>query len=199
MHDSRIDIAIDTNYPWDGDISITLNLEKPVAFDYVLRIPGWCSRYRVTINGAGVNEEPQKGYLRISREWQAGDTIVVHFDMPVVVNTAHPMVRENIGKIALSRGPLVYCLEEADNGGDLHLLLLGEKPDFHVGYEKDLLGGIMVIDSDALVIQKNWPDNLLYRQAASPAYKKRSLRWIPYYAWANRGEGEMMVWIHKSQ
>jgi DUF1680 family protein len=197
VHDCKIDVFTDTNYPWDGDIRITISPDTPVVFTYALRIPGWCSSYQVKLNGSEVNQEPQKGYVYLSREWRAGDSILIHLDMPVVVNSAHPMVRENIGKAALSRGPLVYCLEEADNGKDLHLLFLEEQPDFNLRYEKDLLGGITVITSDALMLQKDWPDDLLYRPAASPNYTARSLTWIPYYAWANRGEGEMAVWIHK--
>jgi DUF1680 family protein len=199
VHDCKIDFFIDTNYPWDGDIRIVVSPGAPVVFTYALRIPGWCSQYQVSLNGGAVNQEPQKGYVYLSREWRAGDTVSIHLDMPVVVNAAHPMVRENIGKAALSRGPLVYCLEEADNGKDLHLLFLEERPDFQIRYEKDLLGGITVITSDALMLQKDWPDNLLYRPAASPAYRKRSLTWIPYYAWANRSEGEMAVWIDQEK
>jgi DUF1680 family protein len=194
----RVDIQVDTNYPWEGAVTITVTPESPVSFAYALRIPGWCSQYTLLLNGKPVNKTPDHGYVRISRRWKAGDTISLNMDMPVTVNMAHPMIRENIGQVAVSRGPLVYCIEEADNGPNLHLYSLGEYPDFKVQFKKELLGGIRVITSNSLLIYYyNWQGKNLYRRATPELYKKQRLTWIPYYAWANRGKGEMRVWIHK--
>jgi DUF1680 family protein len=194
----RVDIQVDTNYPWEGAVAITLTPDAPVSFTYALRIPGWCSQYTLQINGKPVNKTPDHGYVELSRKWKAGDTISLYMDMPVTVNMAHPMIRENIGQVAISRGPLVYCIEEADNGPNLHLYSLGEYPDFKVQFKKDLLGGIRVITSNSLLIYYyNWQGKSLYRKATPELYKKQRLTWIPYYAWANRGRGEMRVWIHK--
>ncbi|MDR2103112.1 MAG: glycoside hydrolase family 127 protein [Treponema sp.] len=193
-----VDILVDTNYPWEGGVTITVNPQSPVPFAYTLRIPGWCSQYTLQVNGQAVNRAPDRGYVRISRTWKAGDTISLNMDMPVTVNMAHPMLRDNIGMVAVSRGPLVYCIEEADNGPNLHLYSLGEYPDFQVQFKKEILGGIRIITSDSLLTDyDNWQQEGLYRKAAPELHKKRRLIWIPYYAWANRGKGEMRVWIHK--
>jgi DUF1680 family protein len=193
----RVDIQVSTHYPWEGDVSITITPETPLSFTYALRIPGWCSQYTLGINGKAVNKTPDHGYIRLSRKWKAGDTVSLHLDMPVTVNTAHPLIRNNIGQVSLSRGPLVYCLEEADNGPNLHLYSLGEYPDFKVWPQQDLLGGVRIISSRSLLLDLRGQEKGLYRKARAELYKKQDLIWIPYYAWANRGRGEMRVWIHK--
>ncbi|GHT96972.1 hypothetical protein FACS1894142_0180 [Spirochaetia bacterium] len=205
--DRTVPVAVETNYPWEGAVKISFSPESPIAFTFGLRIPGWCSAYTVSVNGQAVSEKPEQGYLRINREWKRGDTITVNFDMPVRVNAANPAVREDIGKVAVSRGPLVYCLEEADNGPQLHLLSLGDNPGFEVQYKKDLLGGITphggvtplcgvtIITGEGRQRKDEWPAHTLYREAAPPEYVKRRLTWIPYYSWANRGAGEMLVWL----
>jgi DUF1680 family protein len=193
----QVDIQVNTNYPWEGEVSITVTPESPATFTYALRIPGWCSQYTLEINGNPVNKTPNHGYVWLSRKWKAGDTISLRMDMPVTVNMAHPLIRENTGQVAISRGPLVYCIEEADNGPNLHLYSLGEYPDFKVQFKKDLLGGIRIITSNSLLLYYHWQEKSLYRQASPELFKKQRLTWIPYYAWANRGKGEMRVWIHK--
>jgi DUF1680 family protein len=190
-------IETETRYPWEGEVSITVKPEAPLSFKLALRVPGWCRNYTARLNGAALDAAPVRGYLEISREWKAGDRVELRFDMPARINEAHPAVRENTGKIALSRGPLVYCLEEADNGPGLHLLSLGEAPDFQARFEKDLLGGITVIRSRGRALDGSWPGGELYREAEPPRFRERRLTWIPYYAWANRGPGEMRVWISR--
>ncbi|MDR2069309.1 MAG: hypothetical protein LBP71_05515 [Spirochaetaceae bacterium] len=120
----------------------------------------------------------------------------MNFDMPVMVNMANPAVREDLGKIAVSRGPLIYCLEEADNGKNLHLLYLEENPDFVTEFRPDLLGGINVISSKGKELIANWPEGSLYRKSEPVLFADKTLRWIPYYTWANRGRGEMRVWVN---
>jgi DUF1680 family protein len=116
--------------------------------------------------------------------------------MPVMVNMANPAVRENLGKTAVSRGPLIYCLEEADNGKNLHLLYLEEKPDFTTEFNPGILGGIGVISSNGKELINNWPKGSLYRKSEQVLFADKTLKWIPYYAWANRGCGEMRVWVN---
>lgn len=112
---------------------------------------------------------------------------------------ANPKVREDIGKVALMRGPVVYCLEEADNGPDLHLFRLGEQPDFKICYQPDLLDGIMTVRASAQrLCPRSWEDGELYASGKSESYEEKELLWIPYYAWANRQSGELMVWIRKT-
>jgi DUF1680 family protein len=194
-----VPVSIKTRYPWDGIVTISLSPEAPVTFTYAVRIPSWCSNYRIKLNGGEFSTPVEKGYAYFSREWKKGDTIELSFDMPVRINEANPLVREDIGKISLSRGPIVYCLEEADNGGDLHLLHLPSAGhcEFKTEFKEDLLGGIETIGTEALVLKNDWPKNMLYREASDPIYSRKVLTWIPYYAWANRGKGEMCVWINR--
>ncbi|MBZ0279060.1 MAG: glycoside hydrolase family 127 protein, partial [Anaerolineae bacterium] len=116
---SGVQIEQQTRYPWDGDIQITLTPVKPARFELALRIPGWCRDYRVTVNGEAVTAPLEQGYLILDREWHAGDTVRLKLAMPVERIAANPQVRQDIGRVALQRGPVVYCLEEADNGAGL--------------------------------------------------------------------------------
>jgi DUF1680 family protein len=193
----KVTIEIETHYPWEGDVRMVFAAETPVRFSVALRMPGWCRRYSIKVNEHEINEKPIKGYVIISREWKAGDSISLSFDMPVIVNAAHPAVREDIGKAAVSRGPVVYCVEEADNGPNLHLLALGTEPDFQVTYKKDLLNGITVITGTGWKTLLDWPENILYSETAPLRQERQQITWIPYFAWANRGPGEMQVWIRQ--
>ncbi|GHU64133.1 hypothetical protein FACS189447_00280 [Spirochaetia bacterium] len=193
----KVKIETETDYPWEGDIKAVVSPEVPVTFTYALRIPGWCRHYSVKVNENEISEQPLKGYLRIRREWKAGDTVTLHFDMPVTVNAANPAVRADIGKAAITRGPVVYCIEEADNGPNLHLFSLGDHPDFQVKYEKDILGGVTVITGEGQRLSGDWPEHTLYQEAPPLSYSKQRIIWIPYFAWANRKPGEMIVWVNK--
>jgi DUF1680 family protein len=197
-------IHTDTHYPWEGSVSITLSPQAPLTFTCALRVPGWCSRFTVNDSGTPVTGSEaapvENGYIKLHREWKPGDTITLNFDMPVTLNRANPAVREDVGKVAVSRGPLVYCLEEADNGPRLHLISLSAAPQFSVEHRCELLGGVSVITGEGETLSADWPEPGLYapeREAASPAKTKKRLTWIPYYAWANRGLGEMLVWLRK--
>jgi DUF1680 family protein len=192
-----IPIAIETRYPWEGSVKITLSPESPVNFCYALRIPSWCSNYTLKVNGRDISVQTQKGYAYLSREWKNGDVIEIDFAMAVRINTANPAVREDIGKVAVSRGPVIYCLEEADNGKNLHLLYLSDDAEFRAEFKGGLLGGVETLISEGWALKNDWPGGTLYREVSVPAYEKKNLTWIPYYAWANRGPGEMRVWLNR--
>jgi DUF1680 family protein len=197
---TNVELEINSTLPWNEDASIKIKAGSPVSFALNLRIPGWARGYKIAVNGEPVPGKPSsgklsRGYLTLDREWKNGDEISIRFEMPVIVNTANPVVRKDLHKAAVSRGPLVYCLEEADNGKDLHLVSLGDKPNFTVHYREELLGGVAVIKSESLIYDKTWQGKELYAEAGSPRYLPKPLTWIPYYAWANRGIGEMKTWI----
>lgn len=192
-------VSITTRYPWDGNVRVVFSPEGPLTFKYAFRVPAWCPEYRVKLNGKEIQASLEKGYAIISREWNKGDVLEIDFAMPVRVNEANPAVRENIGRAAVSRGPLVYCLEEADNGGNLHLAYLPEKLEFKTVFQEDLLGGVQTVVCEGKTLKNNWPEGELYREAAPVEYISKTLTWIPYYAWANRGAGEMRVWINRKQ
>ena len=192
-----VSINVKTRYPWEGEVTITVLPSIPIEFKYSFRIPSWCKKYTIQINGKKIRPPIENGYATLSRQWEKGDTIKILFDMPVCVNEANPAVRENIGKIALSRGPIIYCLEEADNGKNIHLLCLPEKAKFNIQYKVDFLEGVEIISSQGKIINNNWVEGILYRETTLPVYKSKEMKWIPYFAWANRGLGEMRVWFNR--
>jgi DUF1680 family protein len=190
-------VKTETGYPWDGRVDTGFTLEGgPAQFCYGFRIPSWCGSFQVELNGKRIDAAIKDGYALIRREWQNNDKLTIVFDMPVTVVEANPKVRQDAGKIAVTRGPVVYCLEEADNGKELMRLRLGEQADFTAKYEPDLLGGLTVISCTGKE-QPVWDRDELYRPAATARCRDKPLRFIPYYAWANRGPGEMTVWIDK--
>lgn len=137
------------------------------------------------------------GYACLDRLWQPGDTVKITFGLRVRVLGANPLVREDAGKVCVSRGPLIYCLEQADNGAQLHRLALSRGAQFTERFEADLLGGVVTLSSPGLK-QAGWSDDALYSERA-PQYEPVTLKWIPYYAWANRGVGEMCVWVREDR
>lgn len=191
-----VKIRQETHYPWDGDIRITLDVAEPTEFGLNLRIPGWCKTASLSING---EELPLaglvvKGYARIVRQWKAGDQVLLQLDMPVERVYAHPLVQEDEDSVALQRGPLVYCIEAADNPLPLHLIRLPESARFSSHFEPELLGGIAVIEGEASALTTTDWAGTLYR-TTPPERANQHITAIPYYAWDNRQAGEMRVWI----
>jgi DUF1680 family protein len=193
----EVSLKTETRYPWEGRIDITFTATSGGAFfTYGLRIPGWCRSYTLELNGEKTAPMVQDGYAVIRREWKRGDRITLIFDMPVVLMDSNPHVRENQGKAAVMRGPVVYCLEEADNGKELYRLRLGTPAGYSVTHKNDLLEGVVVISFTGKR-EKDWPKDDLYRPLEESAFEDRPLRFIPYYAWANRDTGEMTVWVNR--
>lgn len=190
-----------TNYPWDEKVRIELSCTETTRFTLALRLPGWCRRPAVSVNGeelvlAEIRARAENGYALINREWKSGDTVELTLPMLVEKITAHPNVRENEGKIALQRGPVVYCLEEVDNGANLHSLVLAPEAEFKPKFDEDLFGGVVVLTGKAFRTVTGAWGNELYK----PLYVKREkekvkIKAVPYYTWGNRNPGEMRVWI----
>ncbi|RCX22507.1 hypothetical protein DFP94_10187 [Fontibacillus phaseoli] len=198
---NKVTLKQTSNYPWDGKIKLeVIRAEAGEAFGLAVRIPGWCKEASLTVNGAGypLNDQTMiNGYARIERAWQPGDILELRVEMPVTRIYSHPLVRANAGKVALQRGPLVYCLEQADNGPHLHEIVLPRDAEFRAGKEDSLLGGIVSIEAEALRLRdEEWPGGL-YSSEPAPGMKNDTVKFIPYYAWANRGEGEMSVWVRE--
>ena len=171
---------------------------EDLLFMLAIRIPGWCKESIFTLNDKPVTPEVRDGYAYILRTWKQGDHLGVELAMPSVAVSSNPKVRDNIGKVAVMRGPIVYCLEEADNGRDLHRIYLDPKPKFSEQYEPDLLGGIVKLRSNGYILDDTaWSEDDLYQSDRIDAYLTKPLTWIPYYAWANRAPGEMRVWVNR--
>lgn len=189
-------ITVETRYPWAGQIKITVENKEDSTFALALRIPGWCQSYSLKVNKEPQEYSRNQGYAMLERTWKNGDEVLLTLDMPVQLVEANPLVREDLGKVAVTRGPLVYCLEETDNGKNLSGIYLEEDADFAIKEEPELLKGIVTIETQGKkVSQKGWNGETLYRTYQGKNYDPCSLKFIPYYAWTNRGVGEMTVWV----
>ncbi len=192
-------LGVETRYPWEGRIGIEVKDCGEAEWTLALRVPGWCRGYTLFLGQQEVTGELRDGYLYVTRRWKKGERLELALDMPAEEVRANPRVREDIGKVAVTRGPLVYCLEEADNGRDLHRVLLDQEGEWKALWEPDLLGGVVTLSGEGLTeSEESWGEDTLYRPAGEVTYENKKLKWIPYFAWANRGEGEMAVWIRKS-
>ena len=192
---SKVGIFVKSNYPWDGDIEVKFNPETPVSFTYGIRVPSWCDSFEASLNGEKLDATLSDGYLIVKKEFKKGDILNLSLTMETKVLEADHKVHADHGKLAVMRGPVVYCLEEADNGRDLYLLSVNADAKFEVLKEAKL-GGISELSTDGFkeVIKE---DDRLYRPAGEIEYEKTKLKFIPYYAWNNRGEGEMTVWVQR--
>lgn len=142
--------------------------------------------------------QPVNGYIHPDRTWMPEDKVTLSLDMPTVMMRANPRVYEDIGRVAVMRGPLVYCPEETDNGKGLHRIHLDEKSDFEIKWQPELLNGIVTIESNGVrETDEGWKKGSLYAEETDMATEPVRLRWISYYAWAIRGVGEMRVWVQK--
>ena len=188
---TKVAVSQQTKYPWEGTVKITLGPENPADFVLRVRIPDWARNepvptdlYRflaandekpsMAVNGAPVRIDLDRGYAVLRRTWKKGDTIVLGLPMPVRRVVAHPAVAADTGRVAFQRGPLVYCAEAVDNGGRALDLRIADAAVFAAEFRPDLLNGVVVL------------------RGVSGG---RNITLIPYYAWANRGPGEMRVWF----
>lgn len=195
-----VQVTQETQYPWDGKVRLVLSPQVPSAFALALRLPGWCVRPSLKVNGRRVDldESTRRGYARIKRTWSPGDRVDLDLPMPVQRIEADPRVRHNCGRVALQRGPIVYCLEEVDNGPALNDLALPRRAKLEPRFEPDLLGGVVVLKGKGLRRDPAvWKDSL-YRPGPS---RKRAVPVVavPYSTWCNRKPGEMLVWVREAE
>jgi DUF1680 family protein len=200
-----VGVRQETRYPWSGDVRLTVRPEEEMAFTLEVRIPGWArgrpvpsDLYRYMADRGericlSVNGQPHElglvnGFARVRRTWRPGDRVELLLPMPVRRVLAHPEVEADRGRVALERGPLVYCFEEADNGPGISDLFVPDDLAFQVEERPGLLNGVAVI---------------VGRRALAPEERaggdsgEVSLIGIPYYAWAHRGKGRMAVWLRR--
>jgi DUF1680 family protein len=205
----KVVLVQDTRYPWDGDVKITVSPEGGSGeFEIAVRIPGWArneavpgglyrfmdrndDRPSLRVNGKSVALGPETAYARIRRTWKVGDTIELSLPMPVRRVAANELIQADAVMVALERGPIVYCAEGVDNGGDVLDLVLPDAAKLQSVFRPDLLNGVQVIKAPATV----YPTTKDGKTEA----KSLELLAVPYYAWANRGAGEMAVWLARSR
>jgi DUF1680 family protein len=158
----------------------------------LLRIPGWCRSGQLTVNGDAIelSAVTERGYARIRRLWSAGDQVNLVLSMPIERVYSHPDVRANQGRVALQRGPIVYCLEAADNTMGLHRLALPREEEITAQFEPDLLGGVATLTGRARLLAGD-------RLYGSEPVRRDTTRFkaIPYHVWDHREPGEMLVWL----
>ncbi|MDT8715115.1 glycoside hydrolase family 127 protein [Clostridium sp. 19966] len=191
-----ITILQETDYPWRGLVKMKLSMDKEKEFNLALRIPGWCRKAEIFVNGEAmdISKKILDGYAILHRAWKDGDYIELKLDMNAEFIQANPKVRADAGKLAIQRGPLVYCIEEIDNGSNLNAISIDAYEKLEEEYDKDLLGGAVVIKAKGSRIEeKNW-ENELYRPFENNS-KEAEIKAVPYYLWGNRTPGEMLVWI----
>jgi len=196
---TRVRLSQETEYPWDGTVDITVSPDRQARFSLCLRVPGWCRGARITVNGrpVPVGRVTRKGYAVLSRKWSPRDRVRMVLPMPVQREEARPEVRMDCGKVAVRRGPVVYCLEERDNGKHLADVALPRNGKLKARFERGLLGGTVAITGRG--VRRNtgkWGD-ALYRAERSRPNPVR-LKFVPYFLWNNRGPGEMMVWVREN-
>ena len=182
--------------PWQGRAGMTVHIQEPVTCTLAFRIPGWCGKPSVTAP-EGIERADRDGYCYLTGRWQDGDAVALEFPMEVHIIAADPRVRENVGKAAVIRGPITFCAEEADNGGDLHLYRLDLDRRDRIETVMEDLQGFSVMTLRVPVLKENaaTASDALYSAYQPPVQEQGQLRLIPYFTWANRGEGEMRVWL----
>jgi DUF1680 family protein len=200
-----VEIIQQNNYPWDGDLKFTINPKSSFDFSMMIRIPGWArneampsdlysfnkvsdKKAIITINGKEIDYKIENGYAVLARTWKKNDVIEVKLPMEVRKVVANVNVKSDVGKVALQRGPLMYCAEWIDNNGKASNIVVPANTEFQASYEPDLLNGVEVLKSKVpVVVIKNDGETIRTEEQNFVA--------IPYYAWANRGKGEMMLWF----
>ena len=197
----ELQLSQQTDYPWDGKIELTLHRAPAKAFSIYLRIPGWCKGASLTINGAQTNTPLIPGeYAEITRTWKPGDIVMLTLPMPSVLIEANPLVEETRGQVAVRRGPVVYCLESPDMDAANSIF------DVSLPLASNLKPVPMTIGNSRIIALAGIAEwlppakadkNKLYREAPKEPAKTIPIRLIPYYAWANRGQSDMTVWLLK--
>jgi len=178
LGDRKVKLTQETDYPWDGKVKITVEPQKPGEFAINLRLPGWCDGPTISVGGKPIEKpDVNKGYAQLKRNWKSGDTIELNLPMEVVRVEAHPKVKADAGRVAIQRGPIVYCFEAIDNDGSAGNIVLPRDPKFTTDHRDDFLSGVTVIKGVARDGQE--------------------ITAIPYYAWDHRKPCEMVVWVRQ--
>jgi hypothetical protein len=205
VNNKPVSIIQENNYPWSGDLRFIVSPKTTEAFSLRIRIPGWASneaipsnlysfasatqsKPAIKINGNNIEYTIEKGYAVLNRTWKTNDVLEVSLPMDIRRVVAIDSVANNSGKVALQRGPLVYCAEWADNDGKTSNIIIPDNATFSNEYNAGLLNGVTTIKTKVPVVK-------IDENGQSVSTENKTVTAIPYYAWANRGAGEMVVWF----
>ena len=201
----QVVLSVETDYPWNGDVKITIDESDGSDWDLALRVPGWCPGAAISVNGEAIGERSFSGsYAVVKRPWKVGDVIELRLAMAPRFTAPNPRIDAVRGSIAVERGPLVYCLEAVDQT-EVNLLDVSVAPSVEMTdtWQADLLDGVVTVQIPGNVAEQGDWEGVLYLPADTAAATTTqtthpvTLRAVPYYAWANRGPGAMRVWIPK--
>lgn len=191
-----IEIEQRSGFPWKGNVDLTFIAEDGVELDLYFRMPNWCESIEVLVNGQEVKVEVEPtGYFKITKKW-VNDSISLKFHMSVLEVTSHPLVKSNVGKIALQRGPIVYCIEEIDNSDNLAAIYI-TSDRYKTEFEEGLLNGVVTITTDGQKLKWRGNEESYTFDKGRVKTEEIIIKAIPYFAWNNRSAGEMLVWINK--
>ncbi|HQN27691.1 MAG TPA: glycoside hydrolase family 127 protein, partial [Mesotoga sp.] len=200
FRDGEINISQKTGYPNDGEIELTVSTDLDMQLSILLRIPGWTEgEFNLQIDGIKQKAKVEKGFIKLTDNWKGKTSILLDLPMEINMITSNPMVRENTYKIAIERGPLVYCAEGRDNEGfSVWALSVPVKKGYDVQMNEELPGGYVTISGKGIAYDLDEWEGALYKPLAVVKNRGRNVRFtlIPYYAWNNRGSSPMCVWLH---
>jgi hypothetical protein len=190
-----------TKYPWAGEVELTVSPAETSEFTLYVRIPGWANQAQVTVNGKALSGAVHGEYLPVHRRWSTGDVVQLKLELVPQVIEANPRVADDTGRVAIQRGPLIYCLEEIDQPDGTVLSNVAVNPGrqpadaFEPEFKSDLLGGMVVLHHTGALFERGAAEKMLYsRYSSNTSMRKIPLTFIPYYAWANRQASSMQVW-----
>lgn len=192
---SKIKLKQETNYPWEGQVKITMEECKKASFEVLLRIPEWAKETKITVNNNPIENVQAGSFTVITRQWQKGDVISMEIPMDIKFVEGHPRIEEVRNQVAVKRGPIVYCLESVDLPQETSIFdaYLSSEKVFSANYKPNLLGGITAIEGEILVREDEL--NGMYNEVNKPKFETYNTQFIPYYAWSNRGDEEMTVFL----
>jgi uncharacterized protein len=202
---TKVQVDQKSNYPWGGEVTITITPEKKAKFGMYVRVPGWAtgetvpgdlyhflktpsSKFTLKVNGKDAEYKMENGYALILRDWKKGDVIQLSLPMNVQEVAARESIMADVDRVALQRGPLVYCVEGADNDGQAWNILMPENTTFQTNFQKDLLNGVVTIRAEVPVV-------VVSSDSQNVSTVKKTITAIPYYSWCNRGSNPMQVWL----
>jgi len=197
INGSNVTVEEKTDYPWDGLIEFKIDAES--EFTLFLRKPGWSKNFSIFLNRKEIQPTLEKGYITVRKRWEKGDTLKVNFPMEIEFLESHPKVKDNVGKVAIRRGPIIYCVEGVDNlWGDVWDLEISKDTKLENEY-RDILGGVVIFKGKGWInAPDSWKGLYLPTKDVDNLRKEVEFIAIPYYSWANREKGPMEVWIKKA-
>ncbi len=197
-----VKLTEETNYPWEGDISLRFDEAPKNEFSIFLRIPGWCHNAKILLNGKPLSTKIETGkYAAVKRKWNNGDRLQLVLEMPVAMIEANPLVEETRNQVAVKRGPVVYCLESTDlnKNNSVFGLIISSNAKFKTTRAKIGNSNVISLETTAKKIgDNNWSDQL-YKEVSKQPASTVNIKLIPYYSWGNRGHAEMIVWLPVSR